>query len=65
MRGLLFAILFCAFSIALAEAVVSLLVRFMLIRPIEHDDAFVMIMLFMLVCYFFVAPKFVKGADHG
>jgi len=61
MRGLLFAIIFCAFSLLLAEGVTSVFIRLEFINANEHDFIHSMIMLVMLACYIAVAPIFNRG----
>ena len=64
MRGLLFAILFCAVSLLFAEALATLLIQLALIRPSEFDVAHNLIMTIMLVVYMLVAPTFSKDFKH-
>lgn len=64
MRGLLFAVLFCALSLILAETVATLLVKLELIHPHEHDEAHGLTMLFMLALYLGYAPRFPKDFQH-
>lgn len=64
MRGLLFAILFCAVSLLFAEVLATLLIQLALIRPSEFDIAHNLIMTVMLVVYMLVAPTFRKDFKH-
>ena len=48
MRGLLFAVLFCAVSLAFAEAMVTILVNFSIIQPHEFDEVHGVIMFILL-----------------
>lgn len=66
MRGLLFAILFCALSLLFAEAFTTLLTKLSLIHPNEFDDAHNLIMSIMVVIYMVFAPTFTKDfKDHN
>ncbi len=64
MRGLLFAVFFCAISLIFAELLATLLVTFELILPHEHDEAHGLIMLVMLALYMGYAPRFPKDWEH-
>ncbi len=64
MRGLLFAVVFCALSLLIAEAVATLLLSLELIHPHEHDEAHGLIMLIMLALYLGYAPRFPKDFEH-
>jgi hypothetical protein len=57
MRGLLFAIVFCAFSLLLAEGIAFVLIHLEFIRPDEHDVVHSVIMLVMLACYLAFSPR--------
>lgn len=65
MRGLLFAIVFCGFSLLLAEGITSLLVTLEFIYPDNHDQVHDVIMIFMLVCYAVFAPSFTKDSSSS
>ena len=64
MRGLVFAILFCAVSLLFAEALATLLIQLALIHPSEFGVAHNLIMTIMLVVYMLVAPTFSKDIKH-
>jgi hypothetical protein len=64
MRGLLFAVFFCAVSLLFAEALTTLLVDLGLIQYHEFDEAHGLIMLFMLALYMGFAPTFPKDFRH-
>lgn len=60
MRGLLFAIVFCGFSLLLAEGITSLLIGVEFIRQDQYRVVHSAIMLLMLACYLAVSPRY-KG----
>jgi hypothetical protein len=64
MRGLLFAVLFCAASLLFAEALATLLVQLSFIRPHEFDEAHSLIMFIMLAIYMGFGPTFAKDFKH-
>ncbi len=64
MRGLLFAVLFCAISLLFAEALATILVNFSIIQPHEFDEAHGLIMFAMLALYMGFAPSFPKDFQH-
>ena len=72
MRGLLFAVIFCAVSLLFAELLATVLVDFSIIEPHEFDEAHGLIMFVLLAVYMGFAPRFQKdfkhhhdGDDHG
>lgn len=58
MRWLLFAIIFCAFSLLFAEVFSSLLVSFKIINAFDQDTAHTIIMLVMLIVFIYLLPRF-------
>ncbi len=64
MRGLLFAVLFCAISLLFAEALTTLLVSLAVIQSHEFDEMHGLIMLVMLAVYMWIAPHFPKDFTH-
>lgn len=60
MRGLLFAVLFCAVSLLFAEALTTLLVNFSVIDPHEFEEVHGLIMFVLLALYMGYAPSFPK-----
>lgn len=64
MRGLLFAVLFCAVSLLFAEALATLLVRLSLIEPREFEEVHGLIMFVLLAVYMGFAPNFPKDHPH-
>ncbi len=64
MRGLLFAVLFCAVSLLFAEALSTVLVDLSVIKPHEFDEAHGVIMFVMLGIYMGFAPSFPKDFKH-
>ena len=58
MKGLLFAVLFCAVSLIFAETFVTFLVAFSLIEAHEFDEAHSLTMLFLMAIYMGFAPSF-------
>ncbi len=62
MRGLLFAVVFCAVSLLFAETLTSLLVNFSVIEPHEFEEVHGLIMFFLLAVYMGYAPTFPQ--DH-
>ncbi len=57
-RGLMFAIIFSAFSLLLAEAITSGLIRLEFIRPDQYRVVHSVIMLIMLGCYLAISPRY-------
>jgi len=64
MRGLLFAIFFCAASLLFTEVLTTFLIRLSLVRPNEFDNIHNLIMIIMLVIYMVVAPMINKDFKH-
>jgi heme/copper-type cytochrome/quinol oxidase subunit 2 len=64
MRGLLFAVFFCAVSLLFAEALTTFLIRLSFVHLNEFDDIHSLIMIIMLVVYMVVAPIFIKYSKH-
>lgn len=64
MRGLLFAVLFCAVSLLFAEALATILVNFSVIQPHEFDEVHGLIMFLMLAIYMGFGPSFPKDFKH-
>jgi hypothetical protein len=64
MRGLVFAIFFCAVSLLFAEALTTALVNYSVIQSHEFDEVHGLIMLILLVVYMSFAPTFPKDFEH-
>jgi heme/copper-type cytochrome/quinol oxidase subunit 2 len=64
MRGLLFAIFFCAVSLLFARVLTNLLIQLSFIHSHEFDLAHNLIMTIMLIVYLALAPTFSKNAKH-
>jgi hypothetical protein len=64
MRGLFFAVFFCAVSLLFAETLATILVDFSFIQPHEFDEAHGLIMLILLALYMGYAPTFPKDFKH-
>jgi len=64
MRGLLFAVFFCAASLLFAEVLTTFLIRLSFVHLNEFDDIHSLIMIIMLVAYMIVAPIFIKDSKH-
>lgn len=64
MRGLLFAVFFCAVSLLFAEALATILVDFSIIQPHEFDEVHGLIMFALLAVYMGFAPSFPKDFKH-
>ncbi len=64
MRGLLFAVLFCAVSLLFAEALATILVNFSVIQPHEFDEVHGLIMFILLAIYMGFAPSFPNDFKH-
>jgi len=63
MRGLLFAILFCAFSLLVARGISASLATFGVIQPYEIDTTFGMLMLTLLIGYLLLGPRFKRDDE--
>ena len=64
MRGLIFAVFFCAVSLLFAEALATILVNFSIIDAHEFDEAHGLIMFILLAVYMGFAPTFPKDFEH-
>ncbi|MCW8918293.1 MAG: hypothetical protein OQL08_05710 [Gammaproteobacteria bacterium] len=60
MRGLLFAVLFCAVSLLFAETLATILVDLAIIQQHEFDEVHSLIMFIMLALYLGFGPTFSK-----
>jgi hypothetical protein len=63
MRGLVFAIVFWAFSLLVAEGIMSLIMRLGFVGANEYDLVHSVIMLAMLACYLAIAPCLERGSS--